>query len=41
MEEDIAHLDSLMMNSKIGNSELTVVVEGVQQKLHMDITKAM
>ena len=28
-----------MMNSKIGNAELTGVAEGVEQKLHMDVTE--
>ena len=27
------------MNSKIGKAELTGVAEGVEQKLHMDVTE--
>ena len=38
ISEDVPNLDSLMMESKIGNSELTGAAEGIQQKLQMDIT---
>ena len=30
-----------MMDSKIGNAELTGVAEGVEQKLHLDVTEIL